>query len=1050
MLKRKFNKDLPVLRWWGLLDAEQSAWLAQPLPPGGGALFREASDFWSDLAPEVRNAVSSTLLMYGSHVESGEFVDDVALCDSTLRISYQRLCALIWRACDSSCKRPQSAWQSCLLGASAVVQAALAVPLHDGQTAFGAATAALEALHLAPQTVLSTVDSSALHMAGLVYGVMPCKALAKSAETLLRSAKQLSERLVVQGRASHASAAGTFSDIWGTGSTLQVSVEPQLVARLLLGEKVSSPTWRAPLSEWRDAEKAASLVERLGTELVPPLPLLESTPSFAGFVRLAVESGYPVAEASRDAVCKRLSAVADAAAKASAGSKKSALTAASLVARGILDKWIASPLLVSQVVSAHVRLGGDLRSQLVALRAAGAPMSSHPLPTDARYSYAAAIPGAIRGAVASVIGTDDAARVFFPYNAESLVTQPIQAAISLLTSRILEADMLLAEFCGNTVGTTIGTGTDRISCALQNALELWGALPPWVQNMQPQARSIVEPLCAALSLRRSTPSPSCSAGDIIGAWPLLVLILHWNARSTSDTTESAPVGERASTKHATSPSTVSCPVVEACVPLAASAAAVQNPTVAVEPTTMDRIEEALRLLRSDIIPRAIERRNARRVASAASGEHVVSGVDPASVSMVALPGPPDYSSATVLAAAAATIRGGAADSAASSERGVSKPLAGFLSGRPDQHSPPVVTGPSVPLSASDGLRDEAGDDAGNVDALIFVDAPWEVVCSAEVFKILRSDRVQLSRRRAAIRTIAELAMGRWTHDQRKPLVQSGDSASFCRLYEARVNDGDRIIWEVSKDFSERHSSDTASIFVDVVRVWRVVFDHDKISREVEAIIRGCRKGRECRVAQFVRPTSASAGDSEDCPKPRIMDGRKVIFSPRQYILCSDSETRRLCCTGEMVAVASTPGNWYRAASVAASVSSSEPVHVTNAAVRLLLPAQSGDSEYNLQKFYSASQLISTLLAGFHVAPGARAVDLRSNFHDATVGAEDEDFDESFAAAETGAGVTGDDADEGGAPELPFRPSPLEHRLIHKELKSSMILIGEWPGDTGSC
>jgi hypothetical protein len=313
------------------------------------------------------------------------------------------------------------------------------------------------------------------------------------------------------------------------------------------------------------------------------------------------------------------------------------------------------------------------------------------------------------------------------------------------------------------------------------------------------------------------------------------------------------------------------------------------------------------------------------------------------------------------------------------------------------------------------LVDQDASTALNADASALATAPWEVVCAAEVFRALKSDRRQLVHRRAAIHTIAVLAEGRWNADQRKQ-TRSGDS-SICRLYEARVNSDVRVLWEISKDFSERHSAATAtSVFTDVIRVWRIVFDHAQLSSEIDAVVKSLRKGQACRLAQYIELTSGEEEDADGCPK-RQSDG---CFRPRQYMPCTDSDAQRL---------ADRDSRHFRPVGDLIEAVAAE------AGVRLILPAQEGEAEFNLQKFYSLPQVVSALLAGALMPGGApssciqRAVEVTDDF--ALI-----DDDDAPVATDA-------EADEfAGAPlDLPFRPSPLEHRLIHRNHDTSMILIG---------
>ena len=128
-----------------------------------------------------------------------------------------------------------------------------------------------------------------------------------------------------------------------------------------------------------------------------------------------------------------------------------------------------------------------------------------------------------------------------------------------------------------------------------------------------------------------------------------------------------------------------------------------------------------------------------------------------------------------------------------------------------------------------------------------------------------------------------------------------------------------------------------------------------------------------------------------------------------------------------LAVHSPPaGNWIAAPDLVRRVA-------VSAGLRLFLPAEAGAERYNLQKFYSAPQLISSLLTGL-MASGSAVVagSQLQPTHDIDAFDDDEDAVDDADADGDGEAI---------APQLPFRPSPLEHMLIHKRLNSSMILVG---------
>ena len=148
--------------------------------------------------------------------------------------------------------------------------------------------------------------------------------------------------------------------------------------------------------------------------------------------------------------------------------------------------------------------------------------------------------------------------------------------------------------------------------------------------------------------------------------------------------------------------------------------------------------------------------------------------------------------------------------------------------------------------------DDNDDEPLDLDVIAFEDT-WEVECTQEVYRVLRSKKVQLKMKKKILRKIRDLASGYWPRDLHKRLEGVKDG---IRLYEAKINDASRIIWEVSVSFSERRSmqqevcefldhGETGAIYEDKIRIWNIALQHDDVPKMIEKIEHSHDRGEYC-------------------------------------------------------------------------------------------------------------------------------------------------------------------------------------------------------------
>ena len=132
------------------------------------------------------------------------------------------------------------------------------------------------------------------------------------------------------------------------------------------------------------------------------------------------------------------------------------------------------------------------------------------------------------------------------------------------------------------------------------------------------------------------------------------------------------------------------------------------------------------------------------------------------------------------------------------------------------------------------------------EKLDFDNQPWEIECAEKVMKVL-SGRKHSDIKRFFMEKVMMLAAGEFYGKQK---LCKSVSKNIPELYETQLKGEYRIIWEIAVQFSPRctNKKDTSErnyIFSEVIRVWDVVFDHDKIHHCVENIERNVyNRGRQ--------------------------------------------------------------------------------------------------------------------------------------------------------------------------------------------------------------
>lgn len=190
---------------------------------------------------------------------------------------------------------------------------------------------------------------------------------------------------------------------------------------------------------------------------------------------------------------------------------------------------------------------------------------------------------------------------------------------------------------------------------------------------------------------------------------------------------------------------------------------------------------------------------------------------------------------------------------------------------------------------------------------------WEVECTADVWKILQDKKVLPELKQRIIRKILLLAKGEWTTHLCKELRNTPPT---IKLYEVKLSKASRIIFELAIAFSPRLSQNAEQrlqyaedeedqpvrggrIYSEVIRVWDIVFDHDKIFKSVQRIIKSYSRGEKCKVQKKIKGVKQgqikAAGNNRKIPMVFLesnldADVNSLENLHRYYPLESSNET----------------------------------------------------------------------------------------------------------------------------------------------------------------
>ncbi|XP_032211060.1 TPR and ankyrin repeat-containing protein 1 isoform X3 [Mustela erminea] len=162
---------------------------------------------------------------------------------------------------------------------------------------------------------------------------------------------------------------------------------------------------------------------------------------------------------------------------------------------------------------------------------------------------------------------------------------------------------------------------------------------------------------------------------------------------------------------------------------------------------------------------------------------------------------------------------------------------------------------------SEGRDDPDSWNMQDIEACLqdFENMTWEIECTSEMLKKLSSKVMTKVMKKKIILAIQQLGNGEWTQGLQKRLKHLKGS---IQLFEAKLDKGARMLWELAIDFSPRcsenpekiiaaaernlHSPEKSGrVYTEIIRIWDIVLDHCKLSDSIRAICSAYNRGLSC-------------------------------------------------------------------------------------------------------------------------------------------------------------------------------------------------------------
>ncbi|XP_010627979.1 TPR and ankyrin repeat-containing protein 1 isoform X4 [Fukomys damarensis] len=180
----------------------------------------------------------------------------------------------------------------------------------------------------------------------------------------------------------------------------------------------------------------------------------------------------------------------------------------------------------------------------------------------------------------------------------------------------------------------------------------------------------------------------------------------------------------------------------------------------------------------------------------------------------------------------------------------------------------------------------------------FDNMTWEIECTSEMLKKLSSKVMTKVIKKKIILAIQQLGNGEWTHGLQKRLKHLKGN---IQLFEAKLDKGARMLWELAIDFSPRCSENpekiiateqntysmekSGRVYTEIIRIWDIVLDHCKLSDSITAICSAYNRGLSCVLRKKLKGIN----------KGQVLANKKIQKRiPRCYVEDTEADKSREC------------------------------------------------------------------------------------------------------------------------------------------------------------
>ncbi|XP_069929054.1 TPR and ankyrin repeat-containing protein 1 isoform X2 [Oryctolagus cuniculus] len=196
----------------------------------------------------------------------------------------------------------------------------------------------------------------------------------------------------------------------------------------------------------------------------------------------------------------------------------------------------------------------------------------------------------------------------------------------------------------------------------------------------------------------------------------------------------------------------------------------------------------------------------------------------------------------------------------------------------------------------------------------FDNMAWDIECTSEMLKKLSSKVMTKVIKKKIILTVQKLGNGEWTQGLQKRLKHLKGS---IQLFEAKLDKGARMLWEIAVDSSPRRSDNpeknitmgrntytigkSEQVYTEIIRIWDIVLDHCKLSDSIKAVCSAYNRGLSCVLQKKLKGVN----------KGQVSANKKIQkYIPRCFV--EDTEQEKVCVDLENTPPTSVVGTEYNA------------------------------------------------------------------------------------------------------------------------------------------